>query len=195
MKVFRCLFALIIACAFIGSASAEPIDFHMRVLDPPPPAFSVQPIFSTPFTFTFTACSVGELPGGGTADGCFAGVNRSGMDWSNLTITFADNPVLAGQTPSCALTGSNNIFSDTACSLAGSTYTLSFTDGVLSNNDFFFITEDGVVPPEGFGVGTGSVVLPTPEPEPFLLLATGLVLFGVVLKLNRQDNLRVSSLS
>lgn len=195
MKVFRCLFALAIACAFLGSASAEPIDFHMRVLDPPPPAFSVQPIFSTPFTFTFTACSVGELPGGGTADGCFAGVNRSGMDWENLQITFADNSVLAGQAPNCALTGSNNIFSDTSCSLSGSTYILSFTGGVLSNNDFFFITEDGVVPPEGFGVGTGSVVLPTPEPEPFVLLATGLVLLGVALMPRRRSGLRATLLA
>ena len=182
MKAFRCLFALVVTFTLTSLASADPVDFHMHVLDPPPPSFTVQPIFSTPFTFTFTTCSLGELPGGGTADGCFAGVNRSGEDWTNLQITFEDNSVLAGQAPNCALTGTNNIFSDTDCSLDGSTYVLRFTDGVLANNDFFFITEDGVIPPEGFGVGTGSVdLVSSPEPEPLVLLASGLVLFGVAL--------------
>lgn len=186
MKALRCLFALVVAFTFTSLASADPVDFHMHVLDPPPPSFPVQPIFSTPFTFTFTTCSTGELPGGGTADGCFAGVNRSGEDWTNLQITFDDNSVLAGQAPNCALTGTNNIFSDTDCSLDGSTYVLRFTDGVLANNDFFFITEDGVIPPEGFGVGTGSVDLATPEPAPLLLFATGVILLGGTLKMGRR---------
>lgn len=188
MRVFRCLLAIAIICGFPGLANADSVDFHMSVLDPPPPAFPVQPIFSTPFTFSFTTCSVGELPGGGTADGCFAGVNRSGQDWTNLQITFENNAVLGGQTPSCALTGSNNIFSDTDCSLDNSTYILTFTNGLLQNNDFFFITEDGVIPPEGFGVGTGTVVgaAATPEPGSVLLLSTGIVLFGLLFHMERR---------
>lgn len=181
MRVLRFLLMMALVCGYTGLAGASPVDFHMHVLDPPPPSFTVLPIFSTPFTFSFTECSPGELPDGITASGCFAGVNRTGMDWDNLQITFADNDVLAGQTPTCDLTGTHNIFSGTDCSLVDSTYILSFMDGVLHNNDFFFITEDGVDPPEEFGIGTGTVnsTAMTPEPAPVLLLSTGIILFGL----------------
>ena len=186
MRVLHCLVVIAVICGFTGLAKADPVDFHMSVLDPPT-IFTVQPIFSTPFAISFTECSVGELPSG-TADGCFAGVNRTGQDWTNLQITFANNVVLGGQTPNCDLTGSNNIFSGTDCSLDGSTYILSFMDGVLHNNEFFFITEDGVVPPEGFGVGTGTVsgLVATPEPGSVVLLSTGCILFGILFTMERR---------
>lgn len=179
MRVLRFLAIIAFVCGYTGLAAATPVDFHMSVLDPPP--FNVQPIFSTPFPISFIECSQGELPDGMTASGCFAGVNRTGVDWNNLQITFADNNVLAGQSPNCDLTGTHNIFSDTDCSLVGSTYLLSFGDGVLSNNEYFIITEDGVDPPEGFGIGTGTVnsTAMTPEPAPVLLLSTGIILFGL----------------
>ena len=188
MRVLRCLIVIVVVCGFTGLAGAAPIDFHMHVLDPPPPSFTVQPILTTPFTFSFTECSPGELPNNMTASGCFAGVNSTGQDWTSLQITFADNSVLAGQAPNCDLTGSNNIFSGTDCSLDGSTYVLSFMDGVLHNNDFFFITEDGVDPPEGFGTGTGTVTdaVMTPEPGSILLLSTGIVLFGLLFHMERR---------
>lgn len=192
MRVLRFLGLIAAICCFTGLAGATPVDFHMQVLDPPP-SFNVQPIFSTPFNFSFTTCSVGELPSG-TADGCFAGVNRTGQDWNNLQITFADNAVLAGQTPNCALTNPNNTFGSSDCSLVDSTYILTFSGGQgIANGAFFFITEDGVVPPEGFGVGTGAVL--TPEPGSIVLLSTGALLFGWLLYGERLRALRLSQLS
>ena len=195
MRVLRFLVVVAIVCGYTGLAGAAPVDFHMSVLDPPP--FDTVPILSTPFPISFTECGLGELPDGMTASGCFAGVNRTGMDWNNLQITLADNNVLAGQTPNCDLTGTHNIFSDTNCSLVGSSYLLSFGDGVLSNNDFFFITEDGVDPPEGFGIGTGTVnsTAMTPEPAPVLLASTGIILFGLLFYGERRRAVSSSLLS
>lgn len=184
MRILRCLVVAAFVCGCTGLAGAAPIDFHMHVLDPAPPTFSVLPITSTPFTFSFTPCSANELPDGMTADGCFAGVNRTGQDWTNLQLTFTDNGVLAGQPPDCSPAPADNIFSSTDCSLVGSTYILAFSDGVLSNNAFFFITEDGVLPPEGFGTGTGTVL--TPEPASVVLLSTGLVLFVLLFNKERR---------
>ncbi len=177
MRVLRCLIVIGVVCGLTGLAGATPVDFHMHILDPPP-SFSVLPITSTPFPVSFTACGLNELPSG-TADGCFAGVNRTGDDWVGLQLTFANNTALAGQLPNCspAPPPADNIFASTDCTFDGSSYALIFTDGVIRNGDFFFITEDGVIPPEDFGTGTATVTVLTPEPAPVLLLSTGLILF------------------
>jgi len=154
----------------------------MNVLDPPTISSSY-PLFlisSTPFAVSFTPCLAGELPGGLSAEGCFAGRNVTGHDWNNLQLTFANNSVLNGQASSCGTTDIHNVYSSSDCSLTpdGSTYILSFGDGVISDDAYFFITEDGVVPGD-FPEGTGAVL--TPEPGSLLLSSTGAVLFGLML--------------
>jgi hypothetical protein len=171
--------ALLSACTAFASAAD---DFKMDVLDPPPPppnTFITTPITGLAFTFSFTACAVNELPNGLSADGCFSGVNRSGVDWYDLQFTFANNEVLASQPADCSPAASDNIFQSATCpGVQGpeDPYVLTFGSGTLANNQFFFIVETGVVPPEGFGTGSAVVLhsSATPEPASFLLLATGL---------------------
>ncbi len=192
MRVFHCLVVIAVICGFTGLAKADPVDFHMNILDPPPSSYPTFPIFSTPFAISFTACVAGELPDGNTGEGCFAGHNETGQDWNNLQLTFADNTALASQLADCSPAPSDNIFSTANCSLVGSTYVLSFSDGVVSNGDYFFITEDGV-DPESFGTGTGTVL--TPEPASILLLSTGFVLFGLLVNMKRWHAVRSLLLS
>ena len=183
MKHFRRLASIAFLSACTALAIAEPLDYRTNVLDPPPPVGSSYPTFiilTTPFDFSYTTCVANELPNGLQADGCFAGVNRTGSDWIGIQFTFPNDNVLAGQPASCAPAQSDNIYSDTNCSLDpdGSGYTLSFTDGVIHNGDFFFITETGVVPAESFPQGHATVTTSstTPEPAPLLLSSTGLFL-------------------
>jgi hypothetical protein len=185
MRVLRFLALVAVTCIFTGLANAA--DFHMRVLDPPPPSYPTFPIFTTPFAVTFTPCVAGELPDGNTAEGCFAGHNESGQDWNNLQITFMNNAALASQTPNCATGPSDDIFSNINCILTpdNSAYILSFSNGDISNGDFFFITEDGV-DPAAFGTGT-AVVMMTPEPASVVLALSGAMLFGLLLYTERRS--------
>src|SRR5580698_5051819 len=91
MKLAHCFLAIAMACGLTGAAKADTLDFHMVVLDPPSaPGFTTVPIFTTPFTITFSACAPGQLPTNtlGTYEGCFSGVNRTGNDWTGLDLTF-----------------------------------------------------------------------------------------------------------
>ncbi len=202
MKFLHCLvlIALILGCT--GLAKADPVDFHIRVLDPDPPAdppsYPLFLISGTSFGVSFTPCIAGELkPLGATADGCFAGRNVSGLDWNGLDMSFPDGGVLAGQPASCAPALSFNIFSATDCPVnpANGSYDLGFSDGIIHNGDYFFITEDGVVPPENFphGLVTASTAM-TPEPASMVLLSTGVLLFGCLLYGERSRALRASLL-
>lgn len=152
----------------------------MTVLDPPAPGtgFITYPVQTAPYTFSFTACVSGELPNNMTADGCFAGVNRTGQDWTSLQFTFNNTPVLHGQPVDCSPAASNNIYPTATCSLLQRTvYVLNFSGGVIDDGQLFFLTEDGVVPPGSFPPGTLNVTssyAATPEPASFLLMATGL---------------------
>lgn len=200
MKTFYCvvLIALIFGC--IGPAKADPVDFHIKVLDPLPPAAPSYPLFlisSTSFDVSFTACITGELPSGMTADGCFAGRNVSGLAWTGLDFSFPSGGVLTGQPASCAPAPSDNIFSATDCPAnpANGSYDLGFFDGIIHNGDYFFITEDGVVPPTDFPTGTATAsTAMTPEPASIVLLSTGALLFGCLLFGERSRSLRASLL-
>ena len=175
---YLALAALLCGCTALASAS--PADFKMSVLDPPAPGtgFITYPVQSSPYIFSFTSCVAGELPNNMTADGCFAGVNRSGQDWTSLQFTFSNTPALNSQSVDCTPAPSNNIYGNANCSLVQRTvYVLNFNTGVLNDGELFFLTEDGVKDPSTFPPGTLSVTssyAATPEPASLLLLATGL---------------------
>ncbi len=189
MNLFCRLTSLLLFSAFTVLASASPLDFKANILDPPAPDAPSFPTFiitASPFEVIFSGCVAGELPNGLTADGCFAGVNRTGLNWTSLELVFPNDAVLNSQPVDCSLAPSDNIFFSPSCGFDAQDYTLTYTNGVLGNNDFFFITETGV-PAELFPHGTATVlsITATPEPASLLLIATGL---GAVLftgKLNR----------
>ena len=176
------LFCRLSGAAFFAAlpilASASALDFKANVLDPPPAntTFPTFVISASPFTVKFTTCVQGELPNGLVADGCFAGVNRTGLDWIGMKFVFPNDDVLDSQPTDCSPAASNNIFSDAKCSLDGPVYNLIFTDGVLHDNEFFFVTETGVPAdlfPEGIATVTTAAAT-TPEPATFFLLASGM---------------------
>ena len=176
MNLFRGLVLLALLCGSCALANASAIDFKMNVLDPP--AFPTNPITSAPFQVSFIPCVQNELPGNNTADGCFSGVNRSGYDWTELLLVFDNNSALHAQPASCNTASSALVFSSVSCDFdpAPQQYFLDFSGGAIRNGQFFFITEEGVIPPEAFGTGTATVnnTAVTPEPSSFLMLASGL---------------------
>jgi hypothetical protein len=162
---------------------ADPLDFHMVVLDPP--GFNTVPIFTTPFIVTFSACAAGQLPTNtvGTYDGCFSGVNRTGEDWTNLELVFGNNSALNGQPAGCALDGGGaDLFaapSSGACDLQnGSEYVLIYTGGAILNNENFVIAEDGVDPSDFPEITASVASTATPEPGSIWLLASGMLMTG-----------------
>jgi hypothetical protein len=183
MKLTHCFLAIALVCGFTSAAMADPLDFHMVVLDPP--GFNTDPIFTTPFTLGFSTCAPGQLPTNtlGTYKGCFSGVNRSGSDWTSLELVFGNNSALSGQPAGCALDGGGaDLYaapSPTACSLQNeSQYVLIYTGGAILNNENFVIAEEGV-DPSAFPDITASVnTAATPEPESIWLLATGVLMTG-----------------
>jgi hypothetical protein len=176
MKMFRWLLAVALVCGLTGVAKAAS-DFHMVVLDP----FSTTPIFTTPFQFSFAACSAGQLPTNvkNSYEGCFSGVNRTGQEWTGLQLVFSNTAPLGSQPAGCALDGSTDFFQSASCSLTpdGSTYILDFSAGGIPNNGNFVIAEDGV-DPASFPQVTATATTATPEPGSIWLFSTGALLIG-----------------
>lgn len=188
MKIFRYLLLLVSFCALSGMAKADQADFHMVVLDPP---FTVYPIFSTPFSpIVFTDCT-GQLPTNvkQSYEGCFSGVNRTGNDWFGVDLVFDNTTPLSGQPVNCTPDQDNqgnlgpNFYTSSTCALSGSQYVLSYTGGIIHNNDFFVIAEDGVSPDQ-FPNGTLTADI-VPEPGSIWLLSTGLSAAGAVVARRR----------
>ncbi len=193
MKIVRYLLVIASFCLLTGIAKADQADFHAVVLDPPP--FATYPVFSTPFSpIVFTDCA-GQLPTNvvQSYDGCFTGVNRTGQDWVGLVLSFIDNAGTGGQPVGCLPDGGGaDFFATSQCNLSGSVYTLTYTDGVIQNNEFFVIAEDGV-DPESFPQGTLNAMTAStgpnsvvPEPGSIWLLSSGLSAAGALVARRRR---------
>jgi hypothetical protein len=167
-------------------AKADPIDFHMVVVDPPAPppgSFSTTPITSlaTPTVVKFTACVAGQIPNVvDPYEGCDSFENSTSSAITSLLLEFPDTSALHGQSSSCALDpglgGAVNFFQSWSCTLVGGNYILDFTDGSIPVGDLFTIAEDGVAPgrfPDGTLTGTEA-----PEPSSIWLLSTGALMLG-----------------
>lgn len=187
MKVFRTLFAILLACTLCGMAKADPVDFHMVVVDPPS-GFNTVPItsLSSPTPIVFSACVPGEIPG--TVDpyeGCASFENSTTGPITNLLLEFPDTNALNSQSASCApdpgVIGSSSVdfFQSASCSLTNGEYILDFTDGSIPVGALFTIAEDGVCA-DDFPTGSLSSA---PEPASIWLLSTGaLMLAGFYFK-------------
>ncbi len=184
MKLFYRLALLVFLCGFTGLAGASPLDFKTNVLDPTATSFPTFPIQTLTFPVVFTGCAAGELPGNNKGDGCFAGVNRTGVDWTSIEFAFPNTSALGSQPVACNTASSETIFSGSSCGLdpTSGKYFLDFSNGVLRNGAIFFVTEQGVDASK-FPPGTATVtsyVTTTPEPTSLLLLSTGLLGFALV---------------
>lgn len=194
MRLLRCLFAVTLVCGLLGVAKADQLDFHMVVLDP----FETFPIQQVPFNFSFTACTLGQLPTNtvGHYDGCFSGVNRTGSDWVGLQLGFSNTAHLHNQPAGCQLDGAQDYFKNTSCILTPdkSEYDLNFAGGVIPNNGSFVIAESGVAPSD-FPLVSATVTSLTPEPSSIWLLSTGILVTGVFLraKVSRFPQASISS--
>ena len=192
MKRFCCFVAIAVCMGISGVARASSIDFSLNILDPT--GVGVNPLFSNTFDVTFIPCSDYLLPAPVAADGCFEGINDTGLlpgttaeTWTSLVITIPDpTDVLGLSNATCGVLGGQGIFGSTSCPESGTTYTLSFSSGAIAPNNVFFIEETGVAAssfPEGTAVaGTGTV----PEPNSALLLVTGTAMFGLLLYAERR---------
>jgi hypothetical protein len=192
MRLLPYLLAIVLVCSTAGIAKGD--DFRMVVLDPPPASFPTYPIFDSPFTFTFAPCAVGQLPTGtsGTYDGCFSGVNRTGQDWTSLTLSFSNNTALSDAAPAnCSPDGGGlDIFSEPGpgnCDLHDDQqYILIFSGGLLTNNENFVIAEQGVDPSEFPEVNASfTTASAVSEPETLWLFSTGFALAGLFLPRRR----------
>jgi hypothetical protein len=173
--MLRFFLALTLVCGLTSFAKADQADFRIVILDPD---FITHPIFSTPYEFSFAPCVDGQLPTNvvSSYQGCFSGVNRTGNDWVGVEMVVSNTDDLGSQPASCALDGSEDIYSATDCGLTpdASRYVLNFSLGNIPNNGTFVIAEDGVDPSLFPTVSLVGVTSPIPEPSPLLLLSTGL---------------------
>jgi hypothetical protein len=191
MKYLRCLFALMLVCALSGMAKADPVDFHMVVVDPP--GFDVTDLTTTSATVGFSACDPGQLPTGitGTYVGCDTFENLTGATITSLQLVFPDVGALVGQAANCTPDGTStlNFFANASCSLVNGEFILNYYGGsgipVGFPNGVFTIAESGVDPSD-FPDGTLTV---TPEPSSIWLLSTGALLLGAFFYSRRRNGL------
>jgi hypothetical protein len=181
MKLLRCFFALTLVCAMSGLAKADPVDFHMVVVDPPAAGFITTPITSLtpPPVVSFSACVPGQIPG--TVDpyeGCASFENSTSSPLTFLQLEFPNTSALNSQTANCSLDPGNatavNFFQTVSCALVNGNYILDFSNGSIPVGDLFTIAENGVAP-DCFPDGT---LTSTPEPSSIWLMATGALMLG-----------------
>jgi hypothetical protein len=190
--LLRVLFILTLVCGCFSHAGAS--SFHATVLDPtcvttPDAACTLLPTDpGTPFNINLTAQTcvdqgVSGLPTDGTPFGCFVGTNDTGFSIDSINLTF-QGALLGGAT--CDTNLPNGAFQVSSCTPPGpgdSDYSLSFSDGSITNSRAFIILETGVDPADFMGTATVGV---TPEPNSLLLLSTGVMMAGLYL-MKRQN--------
>lgn len=173
------LVLLLVAFPAVGRAVSD------RIQDPNYANFT-----SSPTQFSFTICPTASDPGGAYLDhgsaissnGCFGGVNESGLTISSIELTFQNTLAVQNSGPNAA---SSDIFQQaTFIAPADPTnsnefYTFIFSGNGLVEGQSFVITEDGVTDPSQFPLVTVSYTTTggtsvTPEPSSLLLLSTGL---------------------
>jgi hypothetical protein len=194
--LLRALFILALFCGFTSHARAN--GFHATVLDPSGDSCLTSDNNCTIYdTSTFSVqlssaeCVFLNIGDGSATNGCFLGINGTGETITSLSLVFSDAEDLGSLTCDNADNPPglpSPIFSNPTCSETGPPYTLAFIggDGVAPGGDFI-IFEDGALPEE-LGTGTGVVGI-TPEPEPLLLLSTGVMMMAGGLYLTKRQHL------
>jgi hypothetical protein len=194
--VLRVLFILALFCGLTSQSQAS--DFHATVLDPSgdsclTPNNNCVIYDTSPFSVQLSSaeCVFLNIGDGSATNGCFLGINGTGETITSLSLVFSDAEDLGSLT--CDNAGNPSglpspIFSNPTCSETGPPYILSFTggDGLAPGGDFI-IFEDGALP-DALGTGTGVVGI-TPEPEPLLLLSTGVMMMAGGLYLTKRQRL------
>ncbi len=166
--------SLICFCLLAGSAWATKI----TIQDPSNTPFTVTPVTTSTFVVTFTddcTSALNPSSAGYSDAGCFAFTNRTGSDWTSITLSTVDTPTNGGFT--CA----SPIFSSQNCSYDASTgqYVLAFDDGTIAsqtnNLNYFVISESDLDPSSLTFDATVTYAASTPEPSAWLLMGTGLL--------------------
>jgi hypothetical protein len=184
-----------LACFFLFAYALSASATKINIYDPPG-GFTTYPVTTSPFDVTFSACGANELPDPNIpADGCFAGLNRTGSAWSALTLVVPKVGQLANQDMFCNTDGfTYQIFSNASCTYDRSSndYSLVFSTGSLTNGEFFIIAEEGVVPPEDFPPMTAYVSYAvSPEPSSVLLMSTGMLCMAYLFWSRRRAEARI----
>lgn len=183
MKLLRCLPLIAGVCMLSGIAKADPVDFHMVVVDPPPASYTVNDLTTSSATVSFSACAAGQLPTGitDTYVGCETFENLTGAPLTSLQLIFPDTGALTTQVANCSgdPTTALNFFTSATCSIVNGNFILDYSNGNIpigSPNGIFTIAEDGVAP-DCFPDGTLNTNI-TPEPSSIWLLSTGVLMLG-----------------
>ena len=178
MRMLRWLFAIALVCGLNGAAKAD--DFQMVVIDPLGGAV----ITNASFTFGFTPCDPGEVPGdtAGFYVGCFVGENGTGVPITRLHFSIPPIPGQPTQGAACDPYGSGLDLFTASCSTSANGFTLDFTGGSIPIGGFFLVAEHGVAADAFPDVNAlANAAANTPEPGSFWLLSTGTLLGGLFL--------------
>ena len=197
MKYLRVLllFGIALFCGSVTShAQDDGFDFHATVLDPtcgPASECTLHPAdIGVPFSVTLDAgtCSDAGVTGlPAPPFGCFLGTNATGTSITSFTLDFLSIPTITGCDTNATSTSPPVAFSVSSCVVdpAGG-FDLTFSGGSIAAGHTFIILEEGVDPTLFNGMAT---VNPVPEPDSFLLLATGVMMTGLYLGTTRRQRL------
>jgi hypothetical protein len=191
-SLLRVLFILALFCGVSSFAHADEVDFHVQVLDPnvcgtnPALCTIADPSASFPVSFEASTCGpagIPNLPSDPTTYGCLVIVNDTLVNFSSLSMTFAN---LGNLTFDCPTTDPASIYTNAVCGSSGGVDSFFFSGGPgLAPTKEMVIYENGVNP--DLFEGTGSVnTVNTPEPESLLLFSTGAMMMAVAVFMKRR---------